>query len=83
MSADQPDEIHIPTVFLFHLEGQKLLNLMAKYPTLVVRLGANSINEGFLSTWYISNVQSCKSNDVPKFVDLVFLQKSITLLLHL
>ncbi|KAH7729181.1 ER degradation-enhancing alpha-mannosidase-like 3-like protein [Aphelenchoides avenae] len=50
MSADTEieDDIEIPVVFLFHYEGQKLINAILSYPTAVVRISENAVNPAFL-----------------------------------
>lgn len=54
---DEDNEpIYIPSVFLFHTEGQLLLDQLFYYPKMVVRLAAHTLSPGsFLQITYIQN----------------------------
>jgi hypothetical protein len=53
MSGDvnSAEEIHIPSVFLFHTEGERLLDELVRFPTMMVRLGERMAN----TKWLIEN----------------------------
>jgi mannosidase alpha-like ER degradation enhancer 3 len=55
MSGDNagPDGVHIPVVFLFHTEGQRLMDKYQLHPTMVVRIGEKVANPAALFEEYL------------------------------
>jgi len=55
MSGDNArhDDVHIPVVFLFHTEGQRLIAQYQLYPTMVVRIGEKVANPATLFEEYL------------------------------
>lgn len=55
MSGDQDrkDDVQIPAVFLYHYEGQKLLNRVLSDYRLVVRLSSELLNPSYLFEEYM------------------------------
>lgn len=55
MSADHdvPDDIQIPAIFLYHYEGQKLLNRVFADYRLIVRISSNLLNPVYLFEEYM------------------------------
>jgi len=47
MAGDGKNDVHIPAVFLYRENGEKLKYHFFENPDLVIRLAQNSLNPGF------------------------------------
>lgn len=51
---DSPDDIGIPSLFLYYKEGQQLLMALSKRPTVVLRLSTDPLVSGGWNSYFFS-----------------------------